>query len=296
MKGKITYRKGIFVKIKQEKNSITIPASVLSLKGLDQINLQVLLWISSDPTLYNKPMQLSRILNCSGVKIEEAIRFWEENGVIEPGTSDKKELTFTEFVKYAQKQIGRILTGTELSNLKVLFKSFESPEASLEFFNHCLRVNITNSLQMLKESKKYISAGIITVTELRAEFERSEPLSDFEEAIKGLFGIKLRSLSERERGFIREWLAYGYGMDMIIQAHDIMNKTIGRSHIPYAHAILKCWHDKGVKTVFDAVNISRSPVQSAPINQPKQNSSFDVNEAFLANVRQTFGDIDEDFF
>ncbi len=64
---------------------LTLPASVLSHIGEAGAEaLRVLLWLSSDPALADKPRQLSKLAECDAEGTRAALAFWTEKGLFAP--------------------------------------------------------------------------------------------------------------------------------------------------------------------------------------------------------------------
>lgn len=70
------------MKFNYQQEVLTLPGAVLSATDADALQLRVLLWLSSDPSLAEKPRQLARLVACDAKGAEAAIRYWTERGVI----------------------------------------------------------------------------------------------------------------------------------------------------------------------------------------------------------------------
>ena len=62
---------------------LVLPASVLSCcDDIDAAYLRVLLWLTSDLTLGQKPKQLAKLAGCDQKTLSAALAYWRENGVL----------------------------------------------------------------------------------------------------------------------------------------------------------------------------------------------------------------------
>lgn len=73
------------MKFNYRQEVLNLPGSVLSATDADAVQLRVLLWLSSDPSLCEKPRQLARLASCDADAAQAAIRYWVERGVIVGG-------------------------------------------------------------------------------------------------------------------------------------------------------------------------------------------------------------------
>lgn len=66
---------------------LVIPADALS-RNADAQQLRVLLTLASDPTLAGRPEELARLAGCTVRAVPEALRFWEEAGILNAAPDD----------------------------------------------------------------------------------------------------------------------------------------------------------------------------------------------------------------
>lgn len=69
------------MKFNYQQEVLVIPASALT-AGADEIQLRVLLWLASDPSLLRKTRQLAKLADCDADAAKSAILFWQGAGVI----------------------------------------------------------------------------------------------------------------------------------------------------------------------------------------------------------------------
>ena len=61
---------------------LCLPASVLSQSDATAEQMRVLLWLTSDLTLSQKPAQLAKLADCTQKAVKEAIAFWTKCGIL----------------------------------------------------------------------------------------------------------------------------------------------------------------------------------------------------------------------
>ena len=64
-----------------QQEVLVLPASILN-AGADGVQLRVLLWLASDPSLLRKVRQLAKLADCTADEARAAIRFWQEAGTV----------------------------------------------------------------------------------------------------------------------------------------------------------------------------------------------------------------------
>ncbi|MBQ7335252.1 MAG: DnaD domain protein [Clostridia bacterium] len=71
------------MKLNFQQDVLVLPGAVLNhCGGADAANLRVLLWLASDLSLYSKHKQLAKLADCDVKAVKEALRFWQECGVL----------------------------------------------------------------------------------------------------------------------------------------------------------------------------------------------------------------------
>lgn len=70
------------MKLNFQQEVLCLPASVLNHADADATAMRVLLWLSSDLSLAQKPKQLAKLSDCDVKTAQAALRFWCECGVL----------------------------------------------------------------------------------------------------------------------------------------------------------------------------------------------------------------------
>ena len=61
---------------------LVLPGAVLSHADADAVQLRVLLWLASDPSLAAKPRQLAKLADCDVKRAEAALEYWQSCGLL----------------------------------------------------------------------------------------------------------------------------------------------------------------------------------------------------------------------
>lgn len=180
-----------------------------------------------------------------------------------------------------------------------------SPEHILTLAAYMATKGKPNASTLKNKAISLHKRGIDTVEELEryiGDLER-ENTADWE--LKRLFGIKGRNLSDAELAYFRRWCEeFDFTTEIVSSAYDICSvATGGKLSLPYMDKILTEWHDAGCKTLEECrSHEEKNKVERREAYKPKAKprekekpkppryGSFDVDEAFQAALRRSFGE------
>jgi DnaD/phage-associated family protein len=183
-----------------------------------------------------------------------------------------------------------------------------SPEYILTLASYMATKGKPNASTLKNKAISLHKRGIDTVEELEryiGDLER-ENTADWE--LKRLFGIKGRNLSDAELAYFRRWCEeFDFTTEIISSAYDICSvATGGKLSLPYMDKILSEWHEFGCKTLEECRrHEEKNKADRREAYKPKTKSrekekakpprygSFDVDEAFQAALKRSFGDLDD---
>ncbi|MBQ8439879.1 MAG: DnaD domain protein [Clostridia bacterium] len=283
------------MKLNFGREVLVLPGAALSCcDNADAAYLRVLLWLSSDLSLAQKPKQLAKLVGCDAKTLKAAFAFWSENGVLcgdeeepsipvmaaaEEKVSEKKadkepekhlhradelpNYTSTELadlmeqragvrvlVDEAQRILGKIFNMSEVNILVGMLDYLGmSEECVLMLLAHCARIKKKSLRTIEKYAILLVDAGINTPAALEEEFRIVETVRSFEGQIRSMFGMQARSLTAKEEVFLRDWISYGYDVEIIRLAYEITVNAINQPSLPYTNSILKGWHEEGLDTL-----------------------------------------------
>ena len=180
-----------------------------------------------------------------------------------------------------------------------------SPEYILTLAAYMATKGKPNASTLKNKAISLHKRGIDTVEELEryiGDLER-ENTADWE--LKRLFGIKGRNLSDAELSYFRRWCdEFDFTTEIVSSAYDICSvATGGKLSLPYMDKILTEWHETGCKTLDECRrHEEKNKVERREAYKPKvkprekekpkppRYGSFDVDEAFKAALKRSFGD------
>ena len=180
-----------------------------------------------------------------------------------------------------------------------------SPEYILTLASYMATKGKPNASTLKNKAISLHKRGIDTVEELEryiGDLER-ENTADWE--LKRLFGIKGRNLSDAELVYFRRWCdEFDFTTEIVSSAYDICSvATGGKLSLPYMDKILSEWHEAGCKTLDECRrHEEKNKVERREAYKPKvkprekekpkppRYGSFDVDEAFKAALKRSFGD------
>ena len=184
-----------------------------------------------------------------------------------------------------------------------------SPEYILTLASYMATKGKPNASSLKNKAISLHKRGIDTVEELEryiADCER-ENTADWE--LKRLFGIKGRNLSDAELAYFRRWCdEFDFTTEIVSLAYDICSvATGGKLSLPYMDKILTEWHEAGCKTAEECRrHEEKNKVERREAYKPKAKprekekpkppryGSFDVDEAFRAALKRSFGEVDDE--
>lgn len=259
---------------------VVLPATVLSAEATS-LQMRVLLWLSSDLSLAEKPIQLAKLAGCKKEEATDALAFWKREGVLssgsEPVTSEKTEKSVP-VVKilqredaiptYRTEELAAMMEGRKaLKSLldesqQLLGKMFNTHDVNLLFgmvdylglseeyilvlLSHCQRVGIRTMRGVEKYAIDLVNREIRTEKQLEVYLQNEEEKQRLEGKIRTMFGMKSRELTQKEKKMIGQWVAFGYGEEIIRMAYEITVDATGEASMNYANAIMERWHAEGL--------------------------------------------------
>ncbi len=320
------------IKFNYGQEILNLPASVLSVEGADGTALKVLLWLASDPSLAEKHKQLAKLADCNAKEIKAAIAFWKAAGVITEGDDSAVAVSATPVE--APKKLRRAealpqYTTTELSELlearesiralvdesqQLLGKMFNPGEVNiligmldylgmneeyiLLMMAHCKKIGKTNLRSIEKYAYTLLDRGITDTEALNEELLRAEAVHTMEGQVRSMFGMRSRSLTSKEEKMLRQWMEFGYGIDIVKLAYDITVTATNEPSMVYANSVLETWHAEGLTTPEEIEKYQESRKKKlqkgskgAPA-APTLGNSFDTDDFFEAALRRSLDDAD----
>lgn len=164
-------------------------------------------------------------------------------------------------------------------------------EYILLLLEHCVRIGIKGMRTVFNYAVGLIDQGITSADGFEEQLKAIETRHSLEGKIRELFGMKSRSLTSKEKGYLDTWNKFGYGEDVIRRAYEITVDNINEPSMRYTHAILDRWHAEGLKNLEEIDRFEkekRAKGRGIDRNLVKGTSSFDTEEFFEAALKRSY--------
>ena len=211
-----------------------------------------------------------------------------------------------EFIDEAQSVIGKMLNNADIARLVGIIDQLGfAHEAVLAILAYSVRLGKRSVSYAEKIAISFCDEDITTPEAVHAQIDLLERRNTALDKISRLFGFGGRALSTTEKKTFTSWVEeYGFDMDIITLAYEI---TVDATHSPapkYADAILKKWHENGLRTLSEVQSFNESEravmeqkaqrLASAPTSRTAVEASSpqkdrELEEWFEANLNKHFG-------
>ncbi len=196
-----------------------------------------------------------------------------------------------EIIDSCENIIGKIFTTAETNIIIGLLDHLSlSGDYILLLFAHAADIGKKSVRYIEKMALSFFDRGITEYAELEEELAAMAQSEKTEKAVRKIFGIGKRALTEKEERFIRNWgTKYGYGKDIITRAYEITVNNTGDASMDYANAVLENWY-KADLTTIEAVDESIA-ARKAEKKASETNgtlSSFDTEDFFDAALKRSY--------
>ena len=236
---------------------------------------------------YNKEAKindLSKILSLDFKIIQEAIKFWEDLGVITKKTTgyilnNLQEIELHKLYspritatpeqsennkknQYRAKAIEEInnsyfqgiMSPSWYTDINLWFSKYQFDEqVMIALFNYCFNKSALHRNYVQAVADAWGKSNIKTYTDLEKYYEKIEKLAVIEKTISKKLGLS-RSLTQYEKAYIEKWTVdYNYNIQIIEIA---LKKTTSKSNpnFDYINTLLKDWHERNLKTPDEITN------------------------------------------
>ena len=192
-------------------------------------------------------------------------------------------------VDEAQQILGKMFNTYEINVLLGMVDYLNlNEEYILLLLAHCVRIGKTGLRMIERYAIALVDRGITTTEALEEEMQSAEERHSLEGKVRSMFGMKSRSLTEKEQKLIASWIGFGYGEEIIRRAYEITVDRINEPSMKYAGAILDRWHAEGLKTIgeIDRYEEEHRTAKGVDRNLANGTSSFDTDEFFKAALKR----------
>lgn len=228
-----------------------------------------------------KITDLAKKLNLDFKIIQDAIKYWEEIGVITKKnsgyiitdlqekelhnlyspklTSSPEEACKNSQNQYRAKAIEEInnscfqgmMSPSWYNDIDLWFNKFHFDEqVMIALFNHCFQRSALHRNYVQAVAEAWYKNDIKNFTDLDNYYQKQEKMNVIKKSITKKLGFS-RPLTQYESAYIEKWVIdYNYTLDIIEIA---LKRTTSKSNpnFDYLDKLLSDWHDRGFKTSTD---------------------------------------------
>ena len=195
----------------------------------------------------------------------------------------------TEFINEAERVVGKMFNTHDINILVGMVDYIGFDEASVIIILSHMAKQGKKSLRYAEQlAFSLYDEGITTLEALQEKLYKMEQYATVENQVKTMFGMTGRSLTTKEKKFLRAWIeTMGYDIDCIRLAYDI---TVDATHSPapaYANSILEKWYSEGLRS-YSEIKAAEEAKSAAKKAEGLEARSFDTDEFFAAALKRTF--------
>lgn len=214
-------------------------------------------------------------------EVNNALKYWNKEGVLKLTPIDKMNNFEIEFVNLSEKESSEkekvnLLSALEKNSNKDMLKDIEillsRPLSNKEIEMYLSWTNELNfSLELIlflieycvskdKRSPNYIESvairwhdsGIKTIEDANRHISKFEDKWIQIRKVLDYLGIKNDTIMKPHQDIIEKWLfEYNFSVEVIFKACDICCERINKATFKYIDAILKNWNENGLRTLQD---------------------------------------------
>ncbi|MBQ8213101.1 MAG: DnaD domain protein [Clostridia bacterium] len=202
-------------------------------------------------------------------------------------------------VDEAQQLLGKMFNPNDLNILIGLLDYLcLSEESILILIAYCQRIDKKSMRYVEILAHAMVAKNLTDPADLEEEIKFLETIKHFEKKVRQLFGIGNREFITKEKNFLRAWVEFGYGIDVVTKAYEMTVNATNEPSMPYANSIIERWHANGLHTLEE---IERAEAEQKEKKANKKDgkpvgtvlgNSFDTDDFFEAAMRRSFANSD----
>lgn len=216
--------------------------------------------------------------------IQDAVKYWEEQGIITKKNTGyiinnlqeielnklykpRTALSADQIQKSAESQqrakaidhinnkyFSGLMPTTWYPDIELWFKKYNfDEEVMIALFGYCFDRSALHKAYIQRVAESWYKNNIKTFNDLDTYYEKQEKVKVIANTISKKLGLN-RQLSEYEYAYVEKWnIDYGYNLDIIEIA---LKKTTSKANpnFDYLNKLLSDWHDRGFKTATEIQN------------------------------------------
>ena len=296
-----------------------MPKEVLKfVNNAKKTELRLIMYIFAKGADFNAE-QAAEDLSESTLAINSALSFWRGTGIIseteegirikeqKPGqkreeipkqsysTLDVANATmnddeFRQIVKFAEKTLGDLPNASKQAQLYYLYDNLGmQSDVIMGIIAHCAAMGKTRYDYIKKTAEGIHNDGIESYKELECYFKAKEESKQFESLVKRIIGAGERALTKSEKELLEKWeKQWQIDEELLTLAYERTIALISKPSLPYMSKILESWHNEGITTASQAIELLEK--QGQKIKKPssddkvekarKAGFDFDLDDIF----------------
>ena len=197
------------------------------------------------------------------------------------------------FIDEAQQVFGKTFSQKDIEVVVGLVDQYGfEEEAMLELLAYVRRLERKGVKYVEKVAISFYDDGITATADVTAKIALIERSKESIYRIQQMFGFGARSLTKTEQTLFEKWTqVYGYDIDVIKFAYDMMIDAIQKPVPKYADKIVEKWHCEGLRTLADIETYEKNKKDGAQGNKNDPQKSYDLDDFFEAAIQRSLRDL-----
>ena len=197
------------------------------------------------------------------------------------------------FIDEAQQVFGKTFSQKDIEIVVGLVDQYGfEEEAMLELLAYVRRLERKGVKYVEKVAISFYDDGITATADVTAKIALIERSKESIYRIQQMFGFGARSLTKTEQTLFEKWTqVYGYDIDVIKFAYDMMIDAIQKPVPKYADKIVEKWHCEGLRTLADIETYEKNKKDGAQGNKNDPQKSYDLDDFFEAAIQRSLRDL-----
>ncbi len=195
---------------------------------------------------------------------------------------------FSMLVHDAQRRLGRVLSTEEMKVLLSLSDYLRLPlDVIALLINYCIQKNRVRGVQRApsmraieKEAYYWADHSIDTLEDAAAYTQQQLKLQTQIGEIRTALQLEDRRLTMAEETYVRQWLGWGFGKEVIHRAYEKTCLNKGALIWAYMNRILTSWHENGLHTIAQIEEQDVVPQRRTPGKPEAKPDSSEVKAAY----------------
>ena len=291
----------------------SVPASLVDvhLTSASPEQLRTLLWVLRHAAEQPTTETLAAALHVSSAKAEEAVRFWQQKGMLlsdappsdarqtpkeparvlpdvpqaKPTPADilhriEEDSDLEGLFKEAQKQFGRTLGYEGQCTILTLYDTYGLPiEVILIILQYCKETGKTGNHYVAEMGKNWALEEIDTLEKAVEKVEKLRQYTGLWKQLASFAGLSAEKPTAVQAEYLRVWHdELGFSIDMITLAYEEMANHCAKLSFAYMNKVLRTWYDKGIRTPQQAAEDNRVYRQQKNTDAQTPPASYDITQ------------------